>query len=149
MHSHRAVHHQYIHTYIYICIHISQICKSTTKCHAVVPPEQRTHCSSTFLSNKQHWTERYGTPRLCVVQPSLSKIKQTMQMFTDSLWMYIYIHMCMCVYIYIYIYTHTHTHAHTHTYIYISIYIYIYMYVCIYMYICMYVHIYIYICVQC
>ena len=41
----------------------------------VTQPEltQQALATAVVLSNKQHWTERYGTPRLCVEQPFLVK----------------------------------------------------------------------------
>jgi len=45
-----------------------------------------------LLNNKQHWTERHGTPRLCVEQPFSSNIKQPMQVLTDPLRLYINIY---------------------------------------------------------
>ena len=45
-----------------------------------------------LLSNKQHWPERHGTPRLCVEQPFSSNIKQTMQVLTDPLRLYLNIY---------------------------------------------------------
>ena len=49
-----------------------------------------------LLSNKQHWPERHGTPRLSDVSASSnhfsSNIKQTMQVLTDPLRLYLNIY---------------------------------------------------------